>query len=585
MTIAVERRSHPGSGIPPTEAEVRAQLARVRSSAEFDAPDRARKFLTYVIEETVAGRADRIKAYSIATEVFGRDASFDAQLDPVVRIEAGRVRRALERYYLVAGQGDELVITIPKGGYVPAFAWRSQAPTGGVSASSQSQAPQRLFRRDWHPWMWLGGAAALMLLASLVFFTADPGKVVATYIGSGDNGQPDIPKLLVMPFEDLSGTPQSKMVTRGFADEVIGKVAKFREIVVLTDTTAPQSRSGGDNSPLYALRGTVRIEGGRFRLGVRVIRSDDGSVLWANTYDEKLDALTILDLQANAAAAVATAIAQPYGIVFQANAPHVSQIVPEDWDAYACTLAYYGYRSDLNPKAHSAVKDCLEKTTERFPRFATAWALLALTYIDELRFRYNVDRSSRNSLDLAMDAARRAVELDAQNVRGLQAEMLTHYFRGEVETALTVGARALAINPNDTELSAEYGFRLALSGDWNPGCKLISDAVAQNPGLLGYFEAALAVCSYMKGDYAGAERWSRSADLSANPIFHLILLATLGKLGKAEEARRELHWLESNAPDFLSDVAPQVKMRIQRREDQLHFIEGLRQAGVSIPQN
>ena len=74
---------------------IRAAIARVIASPDFDVPDRAKRFLTYVVEETIAGRGDRIKAYSIATEVFGRDSSFDAQADPVVRIEAGRVRRAL----------------------------------------------------------------------------------------------------------------------------------------------------------------------------------------------------------------------------------------------------------------------------------------------------------------------------------------------------------------------------------------------------------------------------------------------------------------------------------------------------------
>jgi len=80
---------------PATDAEILAQLDRIRRSAEFDAPERDRKFLTYVIEETLAGQGDRIKAYSIATEVFGRDSSFDPQTDPAVRIEAGRIRRAL----------------------------------------------------------------------------------------------------------------------------------------------------------------------------------------------------------------------------------------------------------------------------------------------------------------------------------------------------------------------------------------------------------------------------------------------------------------------------------------------------------
>jgi hypothetical protein len=94
---------------------IRAAVGRVLTSPDFDVPDRARRFLTYVVEEAIAGRGDRIKAYSIATEVFGRDSDFDAQVDPVVRIEAGRLRRALEHYYLTAGRDDEIVTTIPKG--------------------------------------------------------------------------------------------------------------------------------------------------------------------------------------------------------------------------------------------------------------------------------------------------------------------------------------------------------------------------------------------------------------------------------------------------------------------------------------
>jgi len=73
-------------------------------------PERARRFLSYIVEESLAGRADRIKAFSIATDVLGRGSSFDGSVDPVVRIEAGRVRRALEHYYLVAGADDPIII-------------------------------------------------------------------------------------------------------------------------------------------------------------------------------------------------------------------------------------------------------------------------------------------------------------------------------------------------------------------------------------------------------------------------------------------------------------------------------------------
>lgn len=581
MAIAGQQGVRVEATVPrPTDAEVRAQLDRIRLSGEFDAPDRARKFLTYVIEETLAGRADRIKAYSIATAVFGRDSSFDAQTDPTVRIEAGRIRRALERYYLVAGRDDPVVITIPKGAYVPIFGRYAQADAKpDPSARPRSGSAIQGLRQ---PWIWLGiGAAALVLgglAASVLLRSPAPDQDLAR---SGSI-LPNIPRLVVMPFEDLSGTPQSAMVTRGLADEVVSKIAKFKEIVVVSGETANGATAGG--SPSYALEGRVRLEGDRLRLGIRIVQQSDGSVVWANSYDESLRVHKIIELQDNAAAAVATAVAQPYGIVFQANATHFAHSVPDDWEAYACTLAYYGYRGDLNPQTHASVQGCLQQATTQFPNFATAWALLALTYIDELRFRYRLDRSSPVSLEHAIDAAARAVDLDPQNVRALQAEMLTLFFRGEVDAALAVGARAFAINPNDTELSGEYGFRLALSGRWRQGCELVSKTVARNPGPLGYFEAALAVCSYIERDYVTAERWAHLADLRANPIYHVILLATLGKLGKMAEARVEHQWLQTNAPGFLENVRNEVALRIHRPEDQQHFLDGLRAAGVSIPE-
>jgi hypothetical protein len=109
----------------PLAEDVRAQLERLVASPDLDLPARGRRFLRYIVEETLAGRADRIKAYSVGTQVFERDANFDAQSDPVVRIEAGRLRRALEHYYLVPGLSDRVIIDIPKGAYVPRFTLRA----------------------------------------------------------------------------------------------------------------------------------------------------------------------------------------------------------------------------------------------------------------------------------------------------------------------------------------------------------------------------------------------------------------------------------------------------------------------------
>ena len=82
---------------------IRAQLSRILGHAEFQATDKMHDFLRFVVEETLAGRSQHIKGFTIAVEVYGRDTDFDAAHDPVVRIQAGRLRRAMERYYLVSG--------------------------------------------------------------------------------------------------------------------------------------------------------------------------------------------------------------------------------------------------------------------------------------------------------------------------------------------------------------------------------------------------------------------------------------------------------------------------------------------------
>jgi TolB-like protein len=102
-------------------AEARTELHRILSSAHFNASERNRRFLEYVVEETLAGRARRIKAYSIAIDVFGRGPNFDPQFDPVVRMEARRIRRSLERFYLLDRETSPVRIVLPKGAYIPEF--------------------------------------------------------------------------------------------------------------------------------------------------------------------------------------------------------------------------------------------------------------------------------------------------------------------------------------------------------------------------------------------------------------------------------------------------------------------------------
>jgi len=105
---------------------VRAQLDKILSSRSFSGADRATGFLRFVVSKTLSGEADQLKEYVLAVEALGRKPSFDPRTDPIVRVEAGRLRGRLEEYYQTEGSGDDLLITLPKGGYVPTFERREQ---------------------------------------------------------------------------------------------------------------------------------------------------------------------------------------------------------------------------------------------------------------------------------------------------------------------------------------------------------------------------------------------------------------------------------------------------------------------------
>src|ERR1700694_1411649 len=104
-----------------SDIKVAEQLNRILASKAFRQADRLKRFLTFIVEETIAGRGERLKEYVVGVEVFGKPESFDPRNDPIVRVQARRLRAQLARYYREESSDGELIIELPKGGYAPVF--------------------------------------------------------------------------------------------------------------------------------------------------------------------------------------------------------------------------------------------------------------------------------------------------------------------------------------------------------------------------------------------------------------------------------------------------------------------------------
>ena len=128
----------------PSVARCRDALDRITNSAMFQAAPRLVSFLRFVVEETLAGRAASIKAYTIAVEALGRPDDFDPVADPIVRVEAVRLRSALVRYYAGPGAADPVRITLPLGRYVAHFLPKSDSVASKRAGHpGQGQAEER----------------------------------------------------------------------------------------------------------------------------------------------------------------------------------------------------------------------------------------------------------------------------------------------------------------------------------------------------------------------------------------------------------------------------------------------------------
>jgi PAS domain S-box-containing protein len=108
----------------PSGTEIRAALERMVASESFRTCPRLAAFLRFVIEATLRGESAHLKGYTIAVEALGRSGDFDPQQDPIVRVEAGRLRRVIQHYYAGPGAKDLLVIDVPRGHYIPTFRYR-----------------------------------------------------------------------------------------------------------------------------------------------------------------------------------------------------------------------------------------------------------------------------------------------------------------------------------------------------------------------------------------------------------------------------------------------------------------------------
>jgi adenylate cyclase len=298
----------------PKAEEVSSYLGELLGRAAFNASERNRRFLSYVVKETLDGRADRIKAYNIALAAFDRTEDFDPLTDPIVRIEAGRLRRSLEHYYLTSGQADRIRIGIPKGSYAATFAYREDA-SGEPHEEAQPcsvEVPIVLpryavpARHDWRT-LTVVVAALGLIVGSLSTFGimryADQAAPAAA--------TSDYPSLVIMPFEDVGGDPNSSFVARGLTYDVGTALMQLRDVAVFgqdrgVDDEVPGPAAGSD----FTLMGSVQVARHNMRVAVFLMDSRTGQFLQSWSFQKDLISQDLIRAQQEVAHQILSSLKQ-----------------------------------------------------------------------------------------------------------------------------------------------------------------------------------------------------------------------------------------------------------------------------------
>src|ERR1700722_527286 len=438
-------------GLKPTPEEVSTQLVKLIQSRHFARSGRMRRFLQFAVQHALAGTGDQIKEYSVGVEVFDRKSDYDPRTDPIVRVEARRLREKLRAYYKSEGLNDSIVIQLPKGAYMPVFGPRLAPPP------------------------------------------AKPAETVQTSIA-------------VLPFANLSPEVEDDYFSDGLTEELLLLLTRIKELRVVAWHSALQFRGreqdlGSIREELKAgviLRGSVRRTDSRVRVMAQLIDTASGAYLWSEGFDRSTrDVLAIQE-------EIARAIVNTLRLALDFTRVNIAPPKKLNVECYnLCLQARFHARGRTNSGLRKSL-ECSERAIEHDPGSSPAHVGLADTY--SLLADYGV-MHPKDTMPRAEAAARTALELDPNSAEANSAlAYIRSLFDWKWQEAEALYRRAIALNPGSSK--ARHWFSvdfLAMLGRFDEAEAEIQMARELDPLSLIIHEAS-PYLKMLRQDYEGALR-------------------------------------------------------------------------------
>ncbi len=494
------------------ETAARSQLERLLTSRTLAGSERLRRFLRFACERTLEGRSGELKEYTLGVEVFDRDGAYDPRLDPIVRVEARRLRSKLKAYYTQEGAADPVVVSIPEGSYVPVFSPRA-APAPAT---------------------------------------------------------PEIPSVAVLPFANFGPEPRQDYFCDGITEEIINALTKVEGIRVVARTSAFQFKGKSEDireiaarlNARYVVEGSVRKAGSSVRITAQLIDARDGYHLWSESYERKLK--DVFALQDEIAWAIVRALR-----VRLAPAARLVVSYKTDPETYALYLkGRYYWNRQTNSSLRKAVTLFKQVVAEQ-PRYAPAWCGLADSYCflaylgaaSPVRVSAQVEAAVAKAFEIdeslaeahatlgavrafyewrwtdALEDLGRAIRLAPGLARALDWRGMARSAMGNLEEGLADVEAALRIDPLSLDIGVSLGHGLCVARRFDEAIEQFRRVLDLEPACeVAYLDLGHAqVCA---GEFEEAIRsFERAWRLGQNPVALGSMGEALALAGREEEAQ------------------------------------------------
>jgi len=550
---------------------IREELGRILKSGPFAQSRRRQRFLEYIVNETLAGRGERLKGYNIAVEVFDRPETFDPAIDPLVRIEAARLREKLREYYDTDGRNDPVVIELPKGAYTPHIVFRPDAPPR-ASPDWPSGAATTEPRSRKTFWTASALAALLLLLAAFGAWRWWTPSTPLSEKGS----------IAILPFENIGSDPKWDRFAVGVTEDIVTDLSHSKDLFVVARNSTEVYRGkpadvrsiGRDLGVRYVLEGSIQPSGDQVRVTAQLIDARTGGHVWSERYDRPADDL--FAVQNDVTQRIAATIAVSEGAVAEAERNLIRRKPPASLTAFDTYLLAMEAKHKVTKETLAKADGLFRKAIELDPRLARAYYGLATVqmYLIDLGLAPSVEQA----LSTIMDASQKAVELDPDDGKTHLALGGAYAYYGKPEQALAEFDRAEALSPSDADVLLVIAWTIPAFGKSERAVELAERSLKLNPYYPDWYNQGLSLVFFFGEQFDKSVKYRLlvKEPLALDYAFLAMANAYLGRTGDAERAATNVKKFDPawNAERYLSEAGGYAD-----REAEL-FVNGARKAGL-----